>query len=1416
VRRAFLLWMLPAAAACAAEPPRKIVLLAGPITGHPKETHEYEKSVILVKHLLERSTVAPRVRVEAHFGGWPADETTLDDAAAVVMISDGADRKLTDHPLYVGERPARLGRAMARGCGFVQFHWSTFNPAAHHEAILDWVGGTFDFESGPGPNRWASAIETKEWDVTLPSADHPICRGVRPFRVREEFYHHLKFRRADARLAPIASIGPGAEGIVGWAVARDDGGRGFGFTGGHFFRNWWNADFRTLILNAIVWSAGLEVPTDGVQADPGPRFTALILTGHNMYHDWNAVTAALVGVLEQDPRLVVRVSEKIEDLATDAIRGADVLVLNYNNWDRPGLSDAARENFARALREGKGLAVIHFANGAFHETLPNKASDWPEYRRIVRRVWDHRVSAHDPFGPMRVRITEARHPITAGLVSFDTTDELYFKQVGDEPIEPLAVAASKVTKQDEPMAWAYAYGKGRVFQTVLGHSDESIRGAGALIRRGVVWAAGRENLSWDPPALSGVFREGSPWKPHAKAEGRFGEGLDAREGAAHVASVKAYREPPLTVECWARLRSKRGFNILVAQEPKSSATHWELYTYAGTGALSAYLPGMEPSEIKSTTDICDGRWHHVAMLFDGETVKLFVDATKVADQEVTPRGTAGPRAGLLSVGMAIDGAVRIGCDGLIDDVRLSRRLREPSVVPDRPLEADDGTIGLWNFDGAGGAIVDHSKLKRALRRAPVESFAAAGAEEERRVELATDWTPGMYPLAEAPAWARKVEADWVDGRFRRMETGPFIDAAVEFAPNGRTPKGLAIRVGDGGVLYDRSTMRLRASWSGGFLDHSDARFGLLNNPRPVGTIAFQAPDGPGWARDGSFADPRRSKLEPLPPEWLRYRGLYVHGDRVVLEYTVGGTRVLESPGAEGRDLEIDPCDRPLKAQFGAEEIEISPHDDVVRLRWDWEKRAVGEGAAPLGPLTRGGPRRYPNDLVTRGELGKGDGPFAVDTLTVPYENPYRALMFISGMDFMPGGEIAVSTAHGDVWVVSGVDERLERLTWRRFATGLFQPLGLRVVEGKIVVIERGQLTRLHDLNGDGEADFYENLYNGWETAGDGHAFNTCLQTDSKGDYYFFKAGAHHTSVGGTLLRVPKEGGSHEIVATGFRHPIGLCVGPGDVITGADQQGNWMPASRIDVYAKGGFYGYMPSHHRDAPPRSFDGPICWLPVTEDNSCGGQIWVPRGAWGPLGGRLLHLSWGQCRLFLLMTEVIDGQWQGGAVRLPVEFLSGPITGSFNPRDGHLYVCGLTGWQTAAQADGSLQRVRFTGKPAATPLELSVREDGIRIVFSESLDRAAAGDPARYVVERWNYRWTGEYGSKDYSVADPSREGRDSMDVESARLSGDGREVFLKIADLKPVMQMKIAMSLRSADGAPVERTIHHTIHKLGPAGP
>lgn len=526
-----LMFLLPCATALAAEQPaaprKKIVLLAGKKSHGPEGNgiHDYARSARLLKVMLEASTIRDRLRVEVHPGGWPRDPSTLDDADTILVVSDGRDGTLFEEAPHLAspERVRYLARQMKRGCGFLTFHFSTFAPQQYADEVLRWSGGYFQWETA-GKRQWYSAIATREAEVRPASADHPVLRGVRPFRMREEFYYNLRFRADDAALKPLWVVadlkGRAPDGnVVAWARQREDGGRGFGTSCGHFYDNWKHADFRRLMLNALAWTAKIEVPPAGVesrfysddevrQALGGPAanrpIRVLLFAGNDAHkwHNWEKTTPRLRAALERDPRVGVEVTTDIEELGRRRLADYQVILLNYANWhESRTLSEASRSAFVRYLRDGGGLVVIHFANGAFHHSLPKAgASDWPEYRKIVRRVWNHTsragrpASGHDAFGPFTVRVTRAAHPVTAGLDHFEVIDELYFHQDGDEPIEPLLHAESKVTRRLEPLAWAYPYGKGRVFQTVLGHSEKTwdVFAAREIVRRAAIWAANQE------------------------------------------------------------------------------------------------------------------------------------------------------------------------------------------------------------------------------------------------------------------------------------------------------------------------------------------------------------------------------------------------------------------------------------------------------------------------------------------------------------------------------------------------------------------------------------------------------------------------------------------------------------------------------------------------------------------------------------------------------------------------------------------------------------------------------------------------------------------------------------------------------------------------------------------------------------
>ena len=245
---------------------KKVALIAGTKSHGPGE-HEYEKGLDLLRSCLNQSSSAGQIKAGLYLNGWPEDPAVLSEADTIVLYCDGADRDEQAHPLLRDGRLDILERAMARGAGLVAIHYTVFVPRARGgKQFLDWLGGYFDYESGPATNHWYSRIETRDYAVEPATPEHPILRGVGPFTVREEFYFQLRLKSNDPAWAPILSFAPPApEHVVAWACERPNGGRGFGYTGGHFHKNWDLPAVRTLLLNAIVWTAHGQVPEGGLR-----------------------------------------------------------------------------------------------------------------------------------------------------------------------------------------------------------------------------------------------------------------------------------------------------------------------------------------------------------------------------------------------------------------------------------------------------------------------------------------------------------------------------------------------------------------------------------------------------------------------------------------------------------------------------------------------------------------------------------------------------------------------------------------------------------------------------------------------------------------------------------------------------------------------------------------------------------------------------------------------------------------------------------------------------------------------------------------------------------------------------------------------------------------------------------------------
>lgn len=748
---------------------------------------------------------------------------------------------------------------------------------------------------------------------------------------------------------------------------------------------------------------------------------------------------------------------------------------------------------------------------------------------------------------------------------------------------------------------------------------------------------------------------------------------------------------------------------------------------------------------------------------------------------------------------------------LLSPANVSADPKEPEENADAPEPAN------FSFETAPLYPAAHPHWDRPVNAKRLYDFYAKEAEHFMRLPEAD--RPALLPPypgiegGESGHWGAKGDREWTDDRWNAMDLGPAMGGVFR-GGSGQAVKGVAVRLNDAlSVCFDPMTLGFREIWRGGFVKFDSARWGFLGGIKPAGKTQFTG--------DMSLT---------LTPESRKrdYLGYHRHGHRLIFSYRLGEITVLDSPSAPEhgngfhRHLAFSgPASGKLPVFHGlsADEVHLASDDGVCQVITDSSGKTLiefrqvtalrialateNDAPAPLdlAALCQGGPFLWPETLETRGVLGSGDGAYGIDTLTLPHENPWNALFFCSGHDFFSDGSAAVATIQGDVWLVRGIDETLEHLAWKRFAAGLHQPLGLVIVDDVIHVLGKDQITRLHDHNGDDEADTYECFLNDYTTSPGGHDFITGLERDGQGNFWFAS-----THLG--IVRVAADGSSWETVATGLRNPNGLGVSAGGLVTSAPQEGEWTPTSMICEIQPGRHFGYGgPKNGR------VDQPLCYLPRGVDHASGGQVFVESDRWGPLRDQLLHFSWGNASHILVLRDVVDSKEQGAAIPLPGDFLSGAHRGRFHPGDGQLYVTGASGWSTYAPEDGSFQRVRYTGKPVHLPVEWRAHYNGMVLRFTEPLDSAVAGDPRHYFAQQWNYRYSKAYGSDEYSVLHPGTPGHDLVKIRSAHVLDSGHAVFLEIPEIMPVHQMHLRMKLSAADGTHFNRDLFATIHNLRP---
>ncbi len=409
---------------------------------------------------------------------------------------------------------------------------------------------------------------------------------------------------------------------------------------------------------------------------------------------------------------------------------------------------------------------------------------------------------------------------------------------------------------------------------------------------------------------------------------------------------------------------------------------------------------------------------------------------------------------------------------------------------------------------------------------------------------------------------------------------------------------------------------------------------------------------------------------------------------------------------------------------------------------------------------------------------------------------------VGGMDFLSDGRLVVSTwdPAGSVYIlenVAGGDST--KISVKRIAFGLAEPLGLKVVNDTIYVMQKQEMTRLVDVDKDDIIDEYQTLTDDWEVSSNFHEFGFGLAYK---DGYFYATLATAINPGGAstqpqlkdrgkVIKVEKNTGKLEFIASGLRTPNGIGIGYNGEIFVADNQGDWLPSSKIVHVRPGAWFGSRSVDPEGTQNLKEDLPVVWLPQDEiGNSPSTPSYLHVG---PYKGQMIHGEVTHGGVKRVFVEEVNGQLQGCVFRF-IQGLEAGINRLVWGPDSALYVGGIGNpgnWGHTGKLRYGLQRLAFNGKPTFEMLKVSAMSNGIEIEFTEALEGSDGWNISDYEIRQWYYKPTVEYGG-------PKLDER-LLKIKGATVSKDKKKVFLELEGMKPnhVIYVHLLKNFISAKG-------------------
>ncbi len=427
---------------------------------------------------------------------------------------------------------------------------------------------------------------------------------------------------------------------------------------------------------------------------------------------------------------------------------------------------------------------------------------------------------------------------------------------------------------------------------------------------------------------------------------------------------------------------------------------------------------------------------------------------------------------------------------------------------------------------------------------------------------------------------------------------------------------------------------------------------------------------------------------------------------------------------------------------------------------------------------------------------------------VDIPTPEGVLLEVGGLVAGPGeGVVYVSTRRGDIWKIENTYSETPKFTL--FSDGLQEPLGLQWHNDWLYTVQRGELSRLRDEDGDGRADVVETVCDDWSLSGNYHEYAFGPRIDKEGNFWItlnkpFGAepfGRQHWRGWAIKVEDPDQDGFGRMIpaAGGLRSPAGVEVAPWGDVFYTDNQGEWCGTNKLCHIEEGDYFGHvwgvesakLPISRMKHPGETPDGktyvevreqipflklPAVWFPYDKmGKSAAGMVWdTTEGGFGPFANQLLVTDQHHASVMRVDLEKVNGVWQGACYPFREGFSTGILNLQFTP-EGNLLSGGTNrGWPVRGRKAFALERIDWTGRMPFEIKQVSITPKGFSIAFTKPLDRSSGIDPKHYRLSTFTHIYHGGYGGPEVDQTTPV--------VKSVTLSENGKSASIEVPGIKP----------------------------------